>query len=91
MMRRPGRFFGQAFLAAACFALALGVGLFGRDDDPREITIVQPDGTQETYILIGVGTTSYEGYNFPKDMSNHSFLLQHLPIAQGLVYHNQSN
>ncbi|MBG31086.1 MAG: hypothetical protein CMI31_13975 [Opitutae bacterium] len=68
MMRRPGRFFGQAFLAAACFALALGFSLFGRDDDPREITIVQPDGTQETYILIGVGTTSYEGYNFPKDI-----------------------
>ena len=68
MMRRAGRVSGQALLAAACLVFALGVGVFGRDDDPREITIVQPDGTQETYTLIGVGTTSYEGYNFPKDI-----------------------
>ena len=42
--------------------------LTARDDDPREITIEQPDGTQETYILLGTGTTNYEGYNFPSDI-----------------------
>jgi hypothetical protein len=42
--------------------------LSARDDDPREITIERPDGTQETYILLGAGTTNYEGYNFPKDI-----------------------
>ena len=68
MKRRAERVTGQAFLAATCLLLAFAGSLLGRDDDPREITIVHPDGTQETHILIGVGTTSFEGYNFPKDV-----------------------
>ncbi len=68
MKRRAERVTSQAFLAATCLLLAFAGSLFGRDDDPREITIVHPDGTQETHILIGVGTTSFEGYNFPKDV-----------------------
>jgi len=53
------------------FALVSGFltsSLSARDDDPREITIERPDGTQETYILLGTGTTNYEGYNFPSDI-----------------------
>jgi hypothetical protein len=57
------RFIGSLFLACL-----LSASLLGRDDDPREITIEQPDGTQETYILLGTGTTNYEGYNFPSDI-----------------------
>ena len=54
---------GSLFLACLLSASPLG-----RDDDPREITIEGPDGTQETYILLGTGTTNYEGYNFPSDI-----------------------
>ena len=57
------RAIGSLFLACL-----LSASLSGRDDDPREITIEQPDGTQETYILLGTGTTNYEGYNFPSDI-----------------------
>ena len=57
------RFIGSLFLGCL-----LSASLLGRDDDPREITIEQPDGTQETYILLGTGTTNYEGYNFPSDI-----------------------
>ena len=49
-------------------SIFLTLSLSARDDDPREITIERPDGTQETYILLGTGTTNYEGYNFPSDI-----------------------
>ena len=60
--------------------------LTARDDDPREITIEQPDGTQETYILLGTGTTNYEGYNFPSDivLSKSDFDEN---VAPGAVHH----
>ena len=56
------------FIGSLFLACLLNTSLLGRDDDPREITIEQPDGTQETYILLGTGTTNYEGYNFPSDI-----------------------
>jgi hypothetical protein len=57
------RIFGFALVSSFII-----LSLSARDDDPREITIERPDGTQETYILLGTGTTNYEGYNFPSDI-----------------------
>ena len=33
--------------------------------DPREFVVTQPNGESETFIVSGVGTTNYDGYNFP--------------------------
>ena len=63
--------------------------LTARDDDPREITIEQPDGTQETYILLGTGTTNYEGYNFPSDLYSQNLIL--MKTNPGTVHHPVRN
>ena len=68
MKRRAERVTGQAFLAATCLFATFATALLGRDDDPREITSFHPDGTQETYILMGLNSTNHEGYNFPTDV-----------------------
>ena len=63
--RRAPYFRSLRFFLLGCL---LSASLVARDDDPREITIEQPDGTQHSYILLGTGTTHYEGYNFPSDI-----------------------
>ena len=84
----PGRR-GPPFRFVGCFLFSCLIGsvLSGRDDDPREITIEQPDGTQETYVLLGTGTTDYEGYNFPEDilLSRSNFNENLAPGAQSIT------